>query len=34
MTAERCCAAADDSVHDLAVLERQMRSVSFPEAAA
>ena len=34
MTAERCRAAADDSVHHLAVLKRQMRSVSFPEAVA
>jgi hypothetical protein len=34
MTAERRCAAADDSVHHLAVLEREMESVSFPKAAA
>jgi hypothetical protein len=33
MTAERRSTAADDSVHHLAVLERQMRSVSFPECS-
>jgi hypothetical protein len=34
MTAKRRRAAPYDSVHHLAVLERQMRSVSLPEAAA
>ena len=34
MTAERCRAATDDSVHHLAVLRGEMRSMPSEEAAA
>src|SRR5215831_11554140 len=34
MTTERCRTAVEDRVHYLAVLESEMRSVSFPEAVA
>jgi hypothetical protein len=34
MTSEGRSAATDDSVHDLAMLPGQMRTLPFPEAAA